>query len=114
MKKHWTDKVKVSRRFTNELKARHPGEVTNAEAYKVRIDTLPEKYLEIRRRGYVMRREHSGDIKYFKDTPREFELFLLQDEFLKMNVRNQLCKLEHLGELVRLSPGRYVWSLSLD
>lgn len=92
---HWTDGFKLNRSFLAHLHQVCPDHILNKEAYHVyAVDHAKKKW---RYTGRVI------------DGKPERKMDIWKDEFLQMNVRNQLCKMEHLGILRRISPGLYCW-----
>lgn len=90
---HWTDSVRFNYKFVAILleELEPPLHVTNKEAYK-----LYEQFCAKRNPEVDAKME---EILGYKD--RSFE---------HMNVRNQLCKLEYKGLLIRIKPGVYRWT----
>lgn len=84
---HWTDNVRFKKRFVQELRRAHPLGFSNGDAYQI--------YFE----GHKERR----DPRYYHNEEN--------DPWYQMNVRNQLCMLEHRGVLIRVRPGTYVWRI---
>jgi hypothetical protein len=96
-KKHWTDSVRINEKFATKLKGLCPEQVNNKGAYLVyglfnaQRKTYPT---------YDAKATEAPKVKYDN---------IWHDPFLQMNVRNQLCKLEHVGRLERIAPGNYIW-----
>lgn len=89
---HWTDGVKINNRFLRNLYEattnQSRGHFTNKDAYIL----------------YWL---------YHSDVTKQRTYALgheTKDPWMQANVRNQLCKLEHEGILVRVSPGHYKWA----
>jgi len=88
---HWTDSVRVNKRFLRNLyeatASQNRGHFTNQD-------------------GYVLYWLYHSDITKQRKYALGYEA---KDPEMQMNVRNQLCKLEHIGILVRVKPGHYKW-----
>lgn len=91
--KHWTDSVRINKRFLQTLfeatHAQNKGRFTNQQAYL--LYWLYHSSVDPNRR-------HHYKVGYE-----------LADPSMQMNVRNQLCKLEHEKLLIRVKPGTYRW-----
>lgn len=97
MKRHWTDNVAVNQKFLRALREEALGSVSNKTAYQIYARNCADRKTYI---AYDPTR---------LTTPKVKVADIVENEFLQMNVRNQLCKLEHLGILERTMPGQYVW-----
>ena len=87
---HWTDSVRLNKRFAWTL--------YQATHLKQRFDN---------QQAYMLYWLYHMDIKHARQYAMGYEA---QDPFMQMNVRNQLCKLEHEGLLRRVKPGLYTWT----
>lgn len=96
-KKHWTENVHRNYRFEQELRMLCPIRVTNVQAYQIYAQYHAE------------RPTHPVYDETVPEPPRVSYEPIEKDQWLQMNVRNQLCKLEHLKILERVEPGVYVW-----
>ena len=89
---HWTDGVRINNRFLRTLHEatanQNRGHFTNGDAY-------------------ILYWLYHSDITKQRSYALGHEM---GDRMLRMNVRNQLCKLEHENILVRVSPGHYKWA----
>jgi len=83
---HWTDGVKANKRFMATL---------YANTHALRSFTNQQAYMFY----WLYHQQIAG-----QQMPK------LDDPFMQMNVRNQLCKLEHTGLLTRIHPGVYKWT----
>jgi len=92
---HWTDRVRLNKSFADRLRR-----ITYDPAYDTNPVTNKDAYI-------VYALYHSTK----KDGSRTGTLSWLvkYDAYMKMNVRNQLCKMERLGMLRRVKPGVYEW-----
>jgi hypothetical protein len=86
----WSDSFSVNHKFVRQLidATRYPdinALVTNYRAYQI----------------YA---------KYCSKTVNIYREPVEDDVWLRMNVRNQLCKLCHFGVLTRWAPGVYTWN----
>lgn len=99
-RKHWTEGVRLNQKFREALEEHYPRAFTNKQAYKVYADHNAERKT---RPYYDPTKPEPPMVSY---GPIE------KDEWLQMNVRNQLCKMEHLGLLIRVAPGTYLWRLA--
>lgn len=99
-RKHWTENVHRNYRFEQELRVLFPIRVTNAQAYEVYAEFHAKRPAYPR---YAPEKPEPPKVAYGP---------IVENEWLRMNVRNFLCKLEHLGILRRIEPGVYVWNRS--
>lgn len=89
---HWTDSVRVNKRFLRNL---HEATAYQNKGHLTNLD------------GYILYWLYHIDLK----RPRNYRLGSeMKDPQMQMNVRNQLCKLEHIGILIRVKPGHYKWA----
>lgn len=88
MYEHFTDGVSPSKPFISKLREQSATwtEITNKDAY--RIYAL-----------WCAKHSAYGDA--------------VNDLWCQMNARNQMCKLEHFGILIRIRPGVYHWNTML-
>jgi hypothetical protein len=106
--KHWTDGVRINPRFIETLEHAVGGRrFTNAEAYHL--------YHEFHARDPLANfefteKEYSTSIEA---ALRIHKIAKEGDDWMKMNVRNQLCKMVRLGLLRRVRPGVYEWTANL-
>lgn len=93
---HWTDGTRLNRSFAQNLlnECEYPLYITNKMAY--------ELYAQF----------HASRPTFVSGvTPKGPEISPIADHtFLRMNVRNQLCKMARMGLLIRVRPGVYRWS----
>jgi hypothetical protein len=93
---HWTDSVRINKRFLRNLyeatASQNRGHFTNKDAY-------------------VLYWLYHSDITKQRTYALGYEA---KDPEMQMNVRNQLCKMEHEGLTIRVKPGHYKWAADAE
>ena len=95
---HFSDGISPSKPFIKGLHelTRYDASFTNKDAYKV--------YAQ-----FCSKKPNAWTGSILNGVPVTSNETWRYDEWLQMNARNQLCKLEHWGFLKRVHPGVYVW-----
>ena len=97
--KHWTDIVRVNRKFMSHLRQELTNaRITNAVAYDIYVKHCA-------RRTTCYRYDRTATV-----LPKARLASATEDPWIQMNVRNQLCKMEHLELIIRIAPGYYRWN----
>ena len=111
---HWTDSFRINQSFVADLMnviGNRP--FTNWDAYRLYLSFHASKrnvrmwnhILEGYREAFAAKNDIDPHYLRFLESQA-----LNGDQWMQMNVRNQLCKLHHMGRLIRTSPGHYIWS----
>jgi len=94
---HFTDGVSPNETFVRALRKRtRTRPVTNRDGYEVYAEFCAKK------------KYHWST--YGPNRATEMHEDMVNDYWLQMNVRNQMCKLEYFGILIRDHPGKFHWN----
>jgi hypothetical protein len=99
---HWTDGFRVNHSFAITLEQQFKGRpsFTNADAYRLYVTFHASEQHKATWATVARLFPHK---KWATNQP------IFGDDWSKMNTRNQLLKLAHLGVLVSIKPGVYRW-----